>query len=524
MDDNFDVENEFRSNILNWYQFKKTDDVLELGNNEITKMLISKCNKVVSINKDLKNVEINRKFDYIILIGIIGKIEEIYGEKIGLIDLIVFLEKYLKEDGKFLIAVDNKFGLRYFAGNPENILNEKFKSLIGYSNEKEKIETFTKKSLEQKLKDIGYSSNFYYPLPDYRLPNVIFSDKYLPKYNTIDKYMTYYKENSTAIINEIDVFREILKDNEEMFTFFANSFLVEASKKKSPIKYKYVSFNNIRKAEYRLITKISDDYVEKQVVDNLAENHYNNIKKNIEILKSKKINTLDYVKDDVIQSKYESQEYMLNNVITTLLENGEKSKVEKILKNYIEILNKDSYIENDYKNTVFYRHNIRVKSPDSLKELHFQKNGLWDMTFKNCFYIDDKFYFFDQEWNEMNLPAEYVLYHSIVYTISLRRFVNIDDWLEKYNLTKFLDIFKELDDKLQKEIKDERIWDFFHKEKYIDLDATLQEMENMKIRSRAQQEAYDNLKAEYDSYRASIEDSKSYKLYRTVRNIGKRKK
>ena len=523
MDDILKIENEFGENILNWYQFKNTDEILEIGESRLRKMLSEKCGKVVSINNDLENTEIDGKFDYIIMIGIIKDIAKIFGRPIKLKDLIVFLEKYLKDNGKFLIAVDNKFGLRYFAGNPDNILNSKFKSLIGYSDEKEKIETFTKKTLKQKLESIGYNTNFYYPLPDYKLPNVIFSEEYLPKYNNIDKYMTYYKENSTPIFSELDVFREILKDNEENFEFFANSFLVEASKIKNPIKYKYISFNNLRKDKYRLITKIADGYVEKQAVNNKSLDHYNQIIKNIEILKSDNIKVLDSLNDGCLQSKYVDQKYMLNNVITEFLEKKEYDCVDKIVNRYIEILSKDSYIEEEYEKTVFNKYNVQIEDADILKQLHFKKNGLWDMTFKNCFFVDDDFYFFDQEWNEEVLPVEYILYRSIVYTISLRRYVNIEDWLVKYKLDKFVNIFKELDDKMQLEIRDENIWNFFSQNKYINLDETVQEMKNMEMRSKSQQEAYNNLKLEYDSFRKKIESSIPYKFYKKTKKIIKRK-
>ena len=35
------------------------------------------------------------------------------------------------------------------------------------------------------------------------------------------------------------------------------------------------------------------------------------------------------------------------------------------------------------------------------------------MTFKNCFYLENEFYFFDQEWYSSNLPVEYILYRSL---------------------------------------------------------------------------------------------------------------
>ena len=99
------------------------------------------------------------------------------------------------------------------------------------NNEEQKIETYTRQKLIDILDCNNYKTKkFYYPLPDYRIPNVIFSDLELPKYNNIGKYIPNYSEKSTILVDEIDLFREILKEDENMFTFFTNSFLVEASK------------------------------------------------------------------------------------------------------------------------------------------------------------------------------------------------------------------------------------------------------------------------------------------------------
>ena len=131
-----------------------------------------------------------------------------------------------------------------------------------------------------------------------------------------------------------------------------------------------------------------------------------------------------------------------------------------------------------------------------IKDMNFQKNGLWDMTFKNCFYIDNELYFFDQEWAEENLPTEYILYRSILYTISLRRFINIEDWFNKYDLVKYRAIFEELDNKMQEKIRDNKIWEFYSRNQYFDIDSTKQEMINMKIRDNAKQALINNLQKE----------------------------
>ena len=328
-------------NIINWYPFKKNMRVLEIGGGfgELTGILCDRCKNVITIEPNIekarllgkrhqqrenlevivgnfKNIKLEGKFDIITLIGIVPNIKQLMGEQTSLRELIKYLENFISENGVFLLAVDNKFGLRYFSGHPENILNEKFESLIGYSNKPERIETFTKKSLESLIKTLGYNMNFYYPLPDYRLANVIFTDREKAKYNSVDKYVPYPTNKSDTIFNEIDVYREILKTDNNMFDFFANSFLVEISKNEIPQIYKYISFNNLRKQDYRLITKISDTYVEKRVVSKEAENHYNIIKENMELLKINGIDTVDYIENNIIKSKYIDQKYLLNNVLT----------------------------------------------------------------------------------------------------------------------------------------------------------------------------------------------------------------
>ena len=476
-------------NILNWYPFEKNQRVLEIANEieKLTEMLRKKCNIVKSI-KQLSELDyIEEKFDIVTLIGINEY------QKIDLENLVIRLEKVLNPDGKILIAVDNKFGLRFWAGNPEKILNQKFTSLIGYNNETLKTETYTKKYIENILKGIGYNTRFYYPLPDYKLPNVIFTDEQLPEYNSIDKYNPYFLEKSDILFNEIDVFREILKTNKEMFTFFANSFLVEITKGKCNEKYKYISFNNMRKQEYQLITKISDTYVEKQEVDEKATEHYENIKKNIKYLQENGIKTVDYIEGEKIKSRYIEQRYLLNNILTEKLEQEKNTEFEDIINSYIKEITIEPYKETEYEKTVFSKYKIEIKDKSIIESMNFVKNGLWDMTFKNCFLIDNQFYFFDQEWNEPNLPVEYILYRAILYTISLRRFVSIEKLFDKYNLSKYITLFEQLDNKIQEEIRDDEVWKFYSQNHDFNIDGTKQELNNLQIRSEAQQTEINNL-------------------------------
>lgn len=507
-------------NSINWYPFKENCSILEIGGNlgEITGVLCKKANKVVTLENqpdkatiiskryenqenleiilgEWKDITLTEKFDYITLIGSLPYIAK--ANHMTSQEMISELSQNLKEDGILLIAVDNQFGIRYFVGNPENYLNKKFVGLLNYNNEEDKIETYTKPKLQNMLEQTGFHyQHFYYPLPDYRMPNVIFSDKEPPKYNSVDKYMPYPKEKSDILMNEIDLFREILKNDDSLFSFFANAYLVEASKQENKQKYSYISYNNLRKPEYRLMTKIGEEYVEKEPVDEKALAHYEQIKRNIQILKQKQILTLDYVEEGKIRSRYVEQPYLLSNVLTQKLEQGKTEEFENIVQAYMAILKKDTYATTHVQDTIFAEYDIAITKPEILQNLHFAKDGLWDMTFKNCFYIQNQFYFFDQEWYSSNLPVEYIVYRSLLYTISLRRYVNIEQLIEKYGLTPYRDIFEQLDRKMQEKIREDSIWQYYSQNHNFDIDSTKQELENEKIRGIAKEGAIQNLQKE----------------------------
>ena len=62
------------------------------------------------------------------------------------------------------------------------------------------------------------------------MPNVIFSDEYLPTEETINNYNVYYYEGTKIQFDEKKAYSEAIKNG--VFDIFSNSFFVEASSKK----------------------------------------------------------------------------------------------------------------------------------------------------------------------------------------------------------------------------------------------------------------------------------------------------
>lgn len=242
-----------RKNILNWYPFKENSEVLEIGAGmgAITGILCEKAKQVTAVElskqramaianrcKNKENLEIilgnfndikfNKKFDYITLIGVLEYAPLYTNSDNPFHDFLTYIKSLLKEDGKLLIAIENQFGLKYFSGANEDHTGKKFDGILGYEN-KNGIRTFGKKELENILGKVGFKySKFYYPMPDYKLPNCIFSDEYLPDEETIKIYRPYLSDETAEVeYDEKEAYKDIIKNKQ--FDFFANSFFVETS-------------------------------------------------------------------------------------------------------------------------------------------------------------------------------------------------------------------------------------------------------------------------------------------------------
>lgn len=238
-----------RNNIINWYPFSKDETLLEIGGGcgALTGLFCQKLQsvKVVELSKirsqinlernkkyqnfeilvgNLNDMEITEKFDYVTLIGVLEYAGSFTKGENPYLEFLKNIKKYLKPSGKLIIAIENKFGLKYFAGAKEDHTGIEFDGITGYKRTN-KIRTFGKIELENLLTDSGYTKyDFYYPHPDYKLPLEIYSSNYLPTEYSNLAIAPNFDSNRYHLFDETIAFKEIIKNNQ--YEFFANSFLV----------------------------------------------------------------------------------------------------------------------------------------------------------------------------------------------------------------------------------------------------------------------------------------------------------
>lgn len=244
-----------RTNIIEWMPITKGQTVLEIGSGcgAITGALADKAEKVTCIelskkrslinayrNNKRDNIEIllgnfediekdiNEKYDYITLIGVFEYGEAYISNDNPYENFLKTISKHLKENGKIIIAIENKLGLKYWAGCKEDHVGKYFESIEGYTNTYG-VKTFSKKELETIVKSSGFNNyKFYYPYPDYKLPTNIYSDSYLPKTGELNNNMRNFDRERMIIFDEAKVYDTLIK--EELFPIYSNSYLIVIDK------------------------------------------------------------------------------------------------------------------------------------------------------------------------------------------------------------------------------------------------------------------------------------------------------
>ena len=275
-----------RENVAGWLPIKPTDKVLEIGSGcgAITGILARLAGSVTCVELSRKRSHINayknREYDNInILVGNFEDVEKGLSEKYDYITLIGVLEyaasyisaddpyntflsilkSHLKPGGKIVIAIENRLGMKYFAGCKEDHLGEYFGGITGYGADS-KVRTFSKESLTSLIEGAGYKDlRFYYPYPDYKLPHTIYSDDMLPGIGDLNTNLRNYDADRLILFDETKAFDAMIEEGR--FPEFANSFIIVTSPDAGwqegidlPI---YARYANERRDEYRVCTMIN---------------------------------------------------------------------------------------------------------------------------------------------------------------------------------------------------------------------------------------------------------------------------
>lgn len=473
-----------RRNILNWYPFEPDSDVLEIGCGlgAVTGMLCDKCRTVTAVELsqkraagallrcrekenleiivgNLNDIEFEKKFDYITLIGVLEYQGRFTDTHHPYRDFLKKIKSLLKPDGKLLIAIENQYGLKYWCGAREDHTGVPFDGMNQYLLTNQGIRTFSKAGLKKLVQESGFAHTyFYYPMPDYKLPTVIYSQDCLPRNENMQNTAYYYAPNSeTLVADEKSLYQDILEN--EVFEFMANSFFVECSDSDKLGKITFACLCNDRQKEYQLGTRIArNGKVEKFAIsEGMGTAHIRQTVENERALEARGLHTLG--------SRLEGERLVVDYVEAPSVEEmfveacraGDKEEAVKLTDIlYKEILQSSEEVSGE-KSLLYALKPDLEKNPEKYGPI--LKYGYLDMTFRNVFCIEGIWYWYDQEWMLENVPARFILYRSlgtVYYSFpDINAKLSMQELLEKYQILEVREEFRLLEKLFSSSIRDE---------------------------------------------------------------------
>lgn len=170
-----------------------------------------------------ENISLSQTYDVITLIGVFEYAASYIHTAHPYHSFLSDVRKKLNQDGRVYIAIENRLGLKYFAGCQEDHAGVVFEGIEGYPNYS-KAKTFSYHELGLMFKDCGFENyEFFYPYPDYKFPTEIYSDRYYPNPGKILEKGSNYTSSRYEYFDEQKFLNHLIMKEE--FKIFSNSFL-----------------------------------------------------------------------------------------------------------------------------------------------------------------------------------------------------------------------------------------------------------------------------------------------------------
>ncbi|MCD7806156.1 MAG: class I SAM-dependent methyltransferase [Lachnospiraceae bacterium] len=268
----------FRENIVDWIPMDKSAKVLEVGSGcgAVTGALSRKAGEVTCVDlshkrslinayrhQDCDNITIHvgnfkdiepdlpTDYDFIFLVGVFEYGQSYMGTERPFEDFLSIIQKHAASGGRIVIAIESRYGLKYFAGCREDHLGTYFSGIENYAAGGG-VRTFSRPGLEKIFAACGVKEyHFYYPYPDYKFMTALYSDERLPGKGELSNNLRNFDRDRLLLFDERHAFDGVIEDG--LFPLFSNSYEVILGK---DFDVKYVKYSNDRAVQYQIRTEL----------------------------------------------------------------------------------------------------------------------------------------------------------------------------------------------------------------------------------------------------------------------------
>lgn len=448
---------ELRGNIIAWLPIKAEETILYMGSE--TDAAAKKCMEMsaqVDCATDKEALAALGTYDYVVGIGIADK------------ESILACAAHVKDSGKLVLAVENAYGLKYFAGVKEIGSKEYFGAIETLDG----AQGCTKEELQAAIEAAGFAwMDMYYPFPDYHFTMSLYSDDYLPKQGELIDQIGNFDDERLVLFDETKAMDAVIARGK--FKEFTNSYLVVAGKSMEgglfnafEEKISYVKFSNDRGEKHNirtLITKAKDGsmLLLKTADKKAAEGQIKNLSKTAEVLQELyadsrlKINACTKRKDGALLEFLKG--HTMEEELDGMVEAGRYDEaVERMLEVFAEIRAcKNMRLFQMTEDFVQVFGNVKL--PEGLMAVPV---GDIDMIMSNILIGEDKQWtVIDYEWSfHFPIPVNFIIYRAIHYyanTTAVRRKLDAVMLYEKAGITlEEVQVYEIMEENFQKYVLD----------------------------------------------------------------------
>ena len=276
-----------RANVLRPLNLQRGFKVLEVGAEcgAITRYLGEMCDLVDAVEpvsararvartrtRDLPGVEVfvgdlfdvpgDNVYDLIVLVGVLEYVGSGSAELAPYQKFLHRAASLLTEDGSLLVAIENRIGVKYLSGAPEDHSNRPFDSLEGYPNGSQ-ARTFSRGELDGLIRQTRLIPRVFGAFPDYKLTRIVMSEELLETDPSLAYRIPHFPSPDWGgeverVANEGAVWRTMIEAGLGPET--ANSFVVLASRRQSgplwPDDQLAAYYSTARRADYASETRV----------------------------------------------------------------------------------------------------------------------------------------------------------------------------------------------------------------------------------------------------------------------------
>lgn len=411
----------------------------------------------------------------------------------GMEEAVVILDKVrqlLTEDGRLLLGLNNRIGIRYFCGDRDPYTERNFDGIEGYVRadvsvyDRRKGRCYAKAEIQRMLEEAGFLRHkFYSVFPVLERPQILFADDYTPVEKLDIRIFPQYHCTDTVFLEEELLYDTLLQN--DMFHSMANAFWIECPLDGKLAGAEQVTVSMDRGKANAMFTILrGDGYVEKRPAYTEGKNKLNGLMENTADLEKHGVHMIPIeMQNDACVMPYVKERSALAHLRELSCRDTERFLRE--LDRYWEIILHSSehvpYEEIDWENYAPGWEQRAADDPlkDQWKKLAcgtqeerdsigvILRRGYIDLIPLNAFYNGQDYLFYDQEMYVENLPAKTIMHRTLV-TIymgnwELSRLLPMEELRERYGLKECIKLFAGFTGKFLNELRNDRILREYHK-------------------------------------------------------------